>query len=45
MSGKSPQSGNIKKQGKSIKEKRAGKRAKAAVENDLNPKRRKDALR
>jgi hypothetical protein len=45
MSGKSPQSGNIKKQGKSIKEKRAGKRVKAALENELNPKPRKGAIR
>jgi len=45
MSGKSPQSSSIKKQGKSIKEKRADKRVKAAVDNELNPKRRKDALR
>ncbi|MCG2620693.1 hypothetical protein LVY72_02070 [Arthrobacter sp. I2-34] len=45
MSGKSPQSSNVKKQGKSIKEKRADKRAKAVVENELAPKRRKDALR
>ncbi|MFD1211828.1 hypothetical protein ACFQ36_07220 [Arthrobacter sp. GCM10027362] len=45
MSGKSPQGSNNKKQGKSIKEKRADKRAKAAMENDLTPKRRKDAVR
>jgi hypothetical protein len=45
MSGKSPQSSHNKKQGKSIKEKRADKRAKASVVNELNPKRRKDALR
>jgi hypothetical protein len=45
MSGKSPQSVNIKKQGKSIKEKRAGKRAKAVLESELNPKPRKDTIR
>ena len=42
MSEKSPRGANNKKQGKSIKEKRAEKRAKAATEEFL-PKRRKDA--
>jgi hypothetical protein len=45
MSRKSPQGSNTKKQGKSIKEKRADKRAKAVLENELTPKRRKDAVR
>jgi hypothetical protein len=42
MSEKSPRGANNKKQGKSVKEKRADKRAKAATEEFL-PKRRKDA--
>lgn len=42
MSGKSPQTNNVKKQGKSIKEKRAEKRTKADTE--MIPKRRKGQL-
>ncbi|NKX53181.1 hypothetical protein [Arthrobacter mobilis] len=45
MSGKSPQGSPAKKQGKSTKEKRADKRAKAALVNEMTPKRRKDAVR
>jgi hypothetical protein len=43
MAGKSPQGSNAKKQGKSIKEKRAEKRSKSAAEGELIPKRRKGA--
>ncbi|WP_427015973.1 hypothetical protein ACQCSX_14410 [Pseudarthrobacter sp. P1] len=43
MSGKSPQVSNVKKQGKSIKEKRADKRERSAAEGELMPKRRKGA--
>ncbi|WP_276608416.1 hypothetical protein [Arthrobacter crystallopoietes] len=43
MAGKSPQGSNTKKQGKSIKEKRAEKRSKSAAEEELIPKRRKGA--
>jgi hypothetical protein len=43
MSGKSPRNSKNAKQGKSIKEKRAEKRAKAATEQFL-PRRRKGAL-
>lgn len=41
MSGKSPQSHNSKKQGKTVKEKRAEKRSKAAGAETFIPKRRK----
>ncbi|MDR6622140.1 hypothetical protein [Sinomonas atrocyanea] len=43
MSGKSPRSSKNLKQGRSIKEKRADKKAKAATEQFL-PRRRKGAL-
>lgn len=43
MSGKSPRSSKNLKQGKSIKEKRAEKKAKASADQFL-PRRRKDAL-
>ncbi|GAA3295718.1 hypothetical protein GCM10017708_33910 [Arthrobacter citreus] len=41
LSGKSPQGSSEKKPGKSIKDKRAEKRAKNASENELMPKKRK----
>lgn len=41
MSGKSPQGSNEKKPGKSIKDKRAEKRAKSASEAEAAPKKRK----
>jgi hypothetical protein len=41
LSGKSPQGSNEKKPGKSIKDKRAEKRAKNSSENELIPKKRK----
>lgn len=41
VSGKSPQGSNDKKPGKSIKDKRAEKRAKNSSENELIPKKRK----
>ena len=41
MSGKSPQGSSSKKHGKALKEKRAEKRAKSAVESEFLPKRRK----
>ncbi|MCW2132580.1 hypothetical protein [Arthrobacter sp. VKM Ac-2550] len=43
MAGKSPQGSNTKKQGKSIKEKRAEKRSKSSAEEEIIPKRRKGA--
>jgi hypothetical protein len=43
MSGKSPRNSKNLKQGRSIKEKRADKKAKATAEQFL-PRRRKDAL-
>ncbi|MET4061231.1 hypothetical protein ABIB35_002798 [Arthrobacter sp. UYP6] len=41
LSGKSPQGSNEKKPGKSIKDKRAEKRAKSASDSELIPKKRK----
>ncbi len=41
LSGKSPQGSNEKKPGKSIKDKRAEKRAKMSAESELAPKKRK----
>ncbi|WP_255220879.1 hypothetical protein [Arthrobacter luteolus] len=41
MSGKSPQGSDAKKPGKSIKEKRAEKRAKSAADTELVPRKRK----
>ena len=41
MSGKTPSRESAKKQGRTIKEKRAEKREKAVLENETVPKRRK----
>lgn len=41
MSGKTPARESAKKQGRSIKEKRAEKREKASLESETIPKRRK----
>jgi hypothetical protein len=41
LSGKSPQGSNDKKPGKSIKDKRAEKRAKNSTDAELTPKKRK----